>query len=444
MNRRQFLKTSVVGTAAVGAPFILPSGRLFAKTQNVKAKHVVVVVFGGGIRQQESVLQRYLSGSQNEDIPGNILPNLFSGDLPEDKIAFGTDGTREGEHPIPAILDRPLQEQGVLFREMKTLHVAHFGGLNVCVQGSSFDTQGLKERPLFPTMFEYVRRHGGFPASKVWFIGSGIGNSVPLLSASQHVDYGHVYGANFLAPTISYGDEGISHLSRSESFHPEFELDPIERMKFFLDNRFQVAGTSAVNSINTPEERELIHEFLIELYEKQKNQQVIQPLIRDNADLRTLGYACEVIARFKPSLTMVNLENADICHSNFTQYLRQVHRADHAVGFLWDYIQREIPDMAEETILLLAPECGRNLAPNPIRDENDWFAYDHSDANAHRIFGMMVGKNVPQGLEIGSESNPIGLNADLVPTVADILGIKDAVLQQGYIHPSARSWFDRL
>lgn len=444
MNRRQFLKTSIAGTAAFSTPFILPSGRLFAKTQDLKAKHVVVVVFGGGIRQQESVLQRYLAGSQNEDIPGNILPNLFSGELPSDKIAFGTDGTREGEIPIPKLLDRSLQQQGVLFREMKTLHVAHFGGLNVCVQGSSFDTQGLKERPLFPTMFEYVRRHGGFPASKTWFIGSGIGNSVPLLSSSQHVDYGRAYGANFLAPSVTYDEEGLTHLSRSESFHPEFEMDPIEKMKFFLDNRFQSLGAESINSINTEEEQEEIHSFLIDLYEKQKNQQVIQPLVRDNPDLQTLGYACEVISKFQPALTMINLENADICHSNFTQYLRQLHRADHAVGFLWDYIQREIPDMADETVLLLAPECGRNLEPNPIRDENDWFAYDHSDENAHRIFGMMVGKNVPEGLEIGSEMNPVGTNADLVPTVADILGIKEAVMQQGYIHPTARSWFDRL
>ncbi|MEM6804521.1 MAG: hypothetical protein AAF696_24185, partial [Bacteroidota bacterium] len=169
------MKTSLIGSAAVSAPFILPSGRLFAKTQDLKAQHVVLVIFGGGIRQQESVLQRYLSGSQNEDISGNILPNLFSGPLPEEKIAFGLDGNREGDIPIEKVLDRSIQEQGILFKEMRTTHVAHFGGLNVCLQGTNFTTQGLKQRPLYPTVFEYIRRHGGFPASKVWFIGSGIG-----------------------------------------------------------------------------------------------------------------------------------------------------------------------------------------------------------------------------------------------------------------------------
>ena len=444
MKRRQFFKTSLLGTAAISAPFILPSGRLFAKTQNVRANHVVVVIFGGGIRQQESVLQRYLSGSQNEDIPGNILPNLFSGALPEEKVAFGTDGTRPGEHPIAPVLHQSLQEQGVLFREMRTQNVAHYGGLNVCVQGAKFSTQGLRQRPLYPTMFEYIRRHGGFPASKVWFVGSGIGNSVPLLNASEHADYGAAYGANFLAPSITFSDKGTKHLSMSEGFHPEFEMDPISKMKFFLDSRFQKESNPLRGIQNTEEEQEEIHSFLKELYEKNKNRQLIQPIVRDNPDLRTIGYACEVMARFKPNLLLINLENADICHSNFTEYLKQLHRADHAVGFMWDYIQREIPEMAGETVLLLSPECGRNLNPNPIRDENDWFAYDHSDENAHRIFGMMVGKDVPRGLEIGDENRPIGMNADLVPSVADILGVKDAVMGKGFIDSSARSWFDRM
>lgn len=444
MKRRQFFKTSLLGTAAVSAPFILPSGRLFAKTQDLKAQHVVLVIFGGGIRQQESVLQRYLSGSQNEDIPGNILPNLFSGPLPEEKIAFGLDGNREGEIPIEKVLNRSIQAEGVLFKEMRTTHVAHFGGLNVCLQGTDFTTQGLKQRPVFPTVFEYIRRHGGFPARKVWFIGSGIGNSVPLLNSSEHQEYGLAYGANFLAPSIAFAEGGIDHLSLSESFHPEYEMDPVSKMKFFLDNRFERIPEKIVGVQNTDEEQEEIHSFLIRLYEKQRNFQLIQPRVRDNPDLQTIGYTCEVLAQFKPALTVVNLENPDICHSNFTEYLKQLHRADHAVGFLWDYIQREIPDMADETILLIAPECGRNLNPNPIRDENDWFAYDHSDENAHRIFGMMVGKGVPEGLEIGDESRPIGMNADLVPTIADILGIKDQVMGAGYLHPDARSWFDRI
>ena len=59
----------------------------------------------------------------------------------------------------------------------------------------------------------------------------------------------------------------------------------------------------------------------------------------DSNDLKTVGYACEVMKRFKPVLTVVNLSNVDGCHFNFTSYLRALHRADHAVGHIWDFIQ---------------------------------------------------------------------------------------------------------
>ena len=61
------------------------------------ADHLVFVAFAGGVRQQESVLQRYLLDSQDYPSEGNILYNLLNGDAPTDKIVYGTDGTVEGE-----------------------------------------------------------------------------------------------------------------------------------------------------------------------------------------------------------------------------------------------------------------------------------------------------------------------------------------------------------
>jgi hypothetical protein len=64
MKRKEFLKKAgllTAGTAA--APYILPSGRLFARTNTPLADHVVLVMFAGGVRQQEAVLQRYLDDS---------------------------------------------------------------------------------------------------------------------------------------------------------------------------------------------------------------------------------------------------------------------------------------------------------------------------------------------------------------------------------------------
>ena len=66
MKRRSFIKkSSLASAAAISIPFILPSGRLFAASGMRMADHVVLVAFAGGVRQQESILQRYLDINKN-------------------------------------------------------------------------------------------------------------------------------------------------------------------------------------------------------------------------------------------------------------------------------------------------------------------------------------------------------------------------------------------
>jgi hypothetical protein len=102
--------------------------------------------------------------------------------------------------------------------------------------------------------------------------------------------------------------------------------------------------------------------------------------------------------------------------------------------------------MAGKTTMLVMPEHGRDLIPNPIMDDNDWFAYDHSgnNVNTRRIFSMMAGPGIDGGLRIGGPNNPFGDSSDIVPTIADLFGIKDIVANQGLLDPAARSLFDRL
>lgn len=448
MHRRTFLKK--LGTATAGAvvlPYILPTGRLFAATGSQLAPHVVFVMFAGGVRQQESVLQRYLADSQQFPSEGNIMVNMLNGAMPTLKRAFGTDPGvgPNGSVPIPQLLSTTLQSQGTLFPELRATTAGHFSGYNTLLTGNTGTTQGLRQKPVFPTIFEYLRRHAGTPASKVWFVGNGIGNSLPLLNYSEHQNYGVSYGANFLAPNTTFGSSGFTHLSNAKVYHPEEELAPMLQMKYFLNNTYNSNGGVVLPDIgNTDEERQEIRDFIRDTFAKVQTNQVVMPPVRDNGDLRTVGFACEVIRRFKPTLTVVNLSSVDGCHSDFTGYLRSLHRADHAVGFLWDFIQTQVPEMAGETVILVSPEHGRNLQPNPIQDENDWYAYDHSDANSLRTFSMMAGKGVPANLVRGSESNPIGSSTDHVLTIAEILGIKQDVQAAGLMAGGSLSLFDRI
>ncbi|HAW51864.1 MAG TPA: hypothetical protein DCX54_05975 [Flavobacteriales bacterium] len=444
MKRRKFLKaTGAVAAGSLSLPYILPSGRLFAATGSQMAEYVVYVLFAGGVRQQESVLQRYLDDSQGVPFTGNIMYNMLEGQAPAAKIVYGT-GTG-GQTPIPMLLNETLQKQGTLFKEVNALSAGHYGGLNNLVQGSRATTQGLKQKPVNPTIFEYARRHGGYKATKVWFLGNGIGNSTPLLNYGIHPDYGANYGANFFAPTVTFNDKlGGKYLSNAKVYHPQDELDPMYQMKFFLDNSFENFGKGLETIGNTDEEKNEIKDFMRQMY--QKGNGFVKPPVTDNSDAINIGYTCEILSYFKPNLTVVNLTNVDGCHSNFTGYLRSLHRADHAVGFLWDHIQ-SIPEMAGKTVLIATPECGRNLLPNAIKDqENEFLAYDHSDQNTSRVFTLMVGPDgvVDKNRVVGSETMPIGMTTDNVITIGEILGFKNDIVSAGYVDSDSRSLFDRM
>ncbi len=450
MKRRQFLKTAGLTTAAtIAAPYILPSGRLFAQTGSGLADHVVFVLFAGGVRHQESIGQRYLHDSQFaytndpniEDVEGNIMPNMLTGIAPDKKIVYGMDpvdgGGTPGSLPLPPVLSQPLQEKGVLFKEMTCRTAGHYLGLSALVSGNYAATQGLRQKPLAPTIFEYVRKHLGVPATKTWFIGNGIGNSTPLLNYSVHTDYGAAYGANFFAATTTFGEKGVAFLSNAKSYHPEEELDLVYLMKNFLDNSFLTTGGALPSLGNTPEETYQIKEFMRRVFHEGEADNIINaiPGQARNNDVTTVAYACAVMREFKPTVTVINMSNVDGCHSNFTGYLRALHRADYAAGYLWNFIQND-PVMGGNTALIIAPEHGRNAEPNNIKDFNDWYAYDHSDENALRNFSLMLGPGIPAGLTLGNEGSPLGDTAQCMLTVAEILGIKNQVASQGLLYNS--------
>jgi hypothetical protein len=102
------------------------------------------------------------------------------------------------------------------------------------------------------------------------------------------------------------------------------------------------------------------------------------------------------------------------------------------------------PDLAGNTTLIAIPECGRNLLPNSILDENQWAAFDHSDENALRIFSLMAGPAIPGNLTLGGEGNPIGQVTNAMLTVADILGVKNEVVSAGNLQSGTQSFLDLI
>ncbi len=447
MKRREFLKKTTLATAGTLAlPYILPSGRMFAQTGSRSSEHVVLVMFAGGVRHQESIGMRYLDDSQvGQPYPGNIMYNMLTGEAPTMKIAYGTG--EGGMQPIPQLdyfsNHGSLQAQGTLFSEVRAFAQGHYAGLNTIVQGANVTSQGLKQRPYHPTIFEYLRRHGGYAATDVWFVGNGVDASVPLLNYSANPNYGIKYGANFFAPLVTFY-QGFSSLGHGKVYHPENELAPMYRLKAFLDNSFLHYGNGLDALGNTPEEKQQIKTFMNLMYDKLANGTLNTPLVSDNVDAYTIGFATELLTYFRPAFMCVNLNDVDVCHNDFTGYVKALHRADHAVGHLWSVIQND-PILANNTTIICIPETGRNDNPNAIKDSNQWSAYDHSDGqNALRIWSLMAGPGVPQNLTIGSPNSPIGQVTDAMLTVADLLGVKNEVISAGFLEGGTQSFFDAI
>jgi hypothetical protein len=208
-------------------------------------------------------------------------------------------------------------------------------------------------------------------------------------------------------------------------------LDKAKGYRDFLNNNFAnqyAPGDAGV--VNTAEDNYNLQQFL-----KQTYTDVSQGLLTNpwgigaqnmNGDCYNILFAEKIIQQYKPELMVVNMQGVDIAHTNFTAYCANMRIADYAVWHLWQTIQ-STPGMANDTILIIAPEHGRNLQANSIVDAYGRYALDHtSDQKSREIFCMVVGPPsvVNQNQVISAVQ---GESIDIVPTIADILGFASEI-----------------
>lgn len=426
MNRRSFLrKAALTAAGTIAAPYILPANTLFAPTGSRVANHVVYVLFGGGIRQQESIGRQYLA-DQGSGPSGNIMPNMLSGAQPSSSLIY-TPWSPIGPS---------LSSKGTLFRNMRYASgpTGHYNGHTVALTGNYTNTSlNLNINPEFPTVFEYYRKHSD-PAKNpmnCWWMSTELG-PYPSLNYSRHAQYGANYGANYLMPFNGTGNLANSHFGGLQTLHPE-ENTRVNSVKNLLDINFNREAGAIPGIINKDADAAVIQQLYLDIMNGDETIEYPVPpeaLPGDlTGDLRNIGSAWKIMEKFTPELMVINTTNSDVCHDNFSLYVQMVHKADYGIGWLWDKIQSH-PVLANDTILIAMPEHGRNLQPNGLTDANGLRAYDHtSDSNSRDIFGLIVGPTgaIKQNELVGSDSNPIGESIDIVPTIAHILGFGDQI-----------------
>ena len=205
-----------------------------------------------------------------------------------------------------------------------------------------------------------------------------------------------------------------------------------------MNSNFNRSVTDIPGITNTDDDKQAIQDFVLKVI---KGEIPIEwPLPAGvgfdqlSGDLSNVAISWKVLQKFHPELMVINTTNLDICHTNFSEYISYLHRADYGVGWLWQKIQSD-PVLANDTIMICIPEHGRNEVANAIPDANGLFAYDHTgDDNSRSVFSLIVGPPsvVNQNLVVGSEEDPIGETIDIVPTIAHILGFKDSI-PSGYL-----------
>ena len=414
MKRRDFIRKSALGSVGLlSAPYILPSGRLFAATGTRRVNHVVFCLFAGGVRNWESV--------QKAD--GNLMPNMLSGN---ESITSDIAGSMS---PLPSSpLSAPMQTMGTLFKEFRFSAgpTGHYNGHTTAITGQHTNTSlNLRAAPEWPTVFELYRKHSNpsVSATNAWWI-SHTNNLYPLLNYSSHPGYGPQYGANQIAPVELFSTGGLDALGDSFTIDPDVS-EELNRLRHFSNAQFDIPFSEASGLQNTADGREQIQAFLNQMVQEAQSGQHINPWSIGggmNGDMRNMFYAEKVIEEFKPELLVVNMFGVDIAHTDFTGYCNNLRYADWAVAHLWDTIQNT-PGMANDTLLIVAPEIGRNANPNSIIDGNGRYALDHTtdDAVSREIFCLMLG---PSGVVQSGQtiSQVTGESIDIVPTIADALG----------------------
>jgi hypothetical protein len=355
-DRRSFLQAGAWGAAAFGlAPFGAPI------SQRTRTRRLIVVAMAGGVRTRETF-----------GTPANV-PNLVR-----------------------------IAEQGVVYPRTRATNLGHFGSTLSIFTGIS-EARGIRDntRGTDPTLFEYLRKDLGLPASEVWVSTSG-GVQEANVSYSLHPDYGPRYGANTLDGDGLFNAE-FKHLL--EDFGRPAEMDAnelalLQRMRASMGSTWSHEDSEAATRVE---------HFLLD--ELRRGTQDLKGL--GEADAKAFRVARNLLTVFRPRFLAIVARDADVAHGSFNNYVQVLRRNDEMLGELWDAVQRD-RELADSTAMLLLPEFGRDTDLNSRR------GLDHGDGSddLNYVSLVCVGPDFRRGETVQEEVRTI----DVCNTACALMG----------------------
>ncbi len=368
-TRRSFLRTAGIAVGAVCNRVVHGA----SQTPTFKTQRVVILVLGGGVRTLDAFGFNY--DTQKQDRTANAR----------------------------SLMELGLKE-GAVFPATRAAGGSHYGASLAIFTGTPENmTERSMQRTLNPTVFEYVRKQKNLEANKVWFVASSPGQSLNF-GHSLHPDYGARYGANVISPEGLLNAELAQAAQRSGVKPDDAAANAVNRLRSALNS---APPNGFANDANTTRQ---IERQLVDLLNNRK------PFTGLNAaDARTVAVATDVLKTVKPVVLGVHLDNADIAHTSYRNYVQVISDNDRAIQQMINTIKAD-PQLKDSTTVFVLPEFGRDAgSPNKIG------GLDHVTPSLHLGYVTLIawGPDVKKGVY----TNEISAT-DVCPTACHLLGVK--------------------
>ena len=361
-NRREFLRTA----AGLTLGSALLSSSAMARAESVRKKRkIVVITFGGGARDQETIAPE---GQEN-------IPHLMSELIPQS--SFFTQVVNRG------ILGHYVATASLATGVYETVN--NFASLP----------------PEHPTVFEYFRKELKRPASDAWVVAPS--NGFNRIGESSHPGYGAGLGAtvvlpkHLLAAAMSGGGGNLEHLLR-DNYETPFQIPELKGGEFELRQLDQMLKLS-------------VDDFKA------------HALTLSSPDELSVYIVRQLMRQVSPSLLWITMHDIDVAHAGaYSLYIEGIRRTDRLCADVWKMIQSE-PEYAGNTTLFILPDFGRDSDED---SGGNGFQHHRTGGALSRTTWMMaLGAGVREGVVYDRRVD----STDLVPTLGAMLNFSASQAQ---------------
>ncbi|MGD1093416.1 MAG: hypothetical protein ABSB35_15685 [Bryobacteraceae bacterium] len=345
-----------------------------------------------------------LSAAEPVDKPGRKVIIVTFGGGVRNSETFAPEGLRN----IPRLAE--LRPKGYFYKTCANQGVlSHFNATGSIVTGNwqRVDDFG-SEPPASTTIFEYYRKQTGVSPMDAWVIATN--KSFAQMGWGTNRDWGASYGANVVLPKqllIEAVGEAVKQKSGGGVASRENVLKHLESV---LNEGYEGVGWTIFKAAKDLDRnvRESLARALVEY--------INGPEAPTSGDELTFFIAREIMREFAPRLILVNFWDMDVAHwGSYSLYLQAITRTDRITGMLWDEVQSN-PKYRDNTAVLILPELGRDGDQNA---SNGFLNHRTGDPSCRNLWLLALGAGVSAG-----ETDRLVSHVDVAATAAELLGVQ--------------------